>query len=330
MAAYTTFCDPGFLDRFYRERPVRDVMEFTDDDRLWLSVHEYLRKETNVVVSSASAESLSEYPFLRYLLDRPVGTSCVLEEEMPCEVDDLSPWTLYMTHDEDVSHQVWRLSPADWRDHWKRLGEHCLVDVCDAPGDRDRLTSWGDLERFHGTLSSVVICDRYMLSNVERAKENVFELIVSLLPHGPVERTIDVTLVTLEVKEINLQKVWDAFMQHLSDRRPEQEVNLTIVKATNLSDYHDRHVFVDYGFLISGHSFNYFKNQKLSVTTTLTYEPALKRSKLAIMLNRLQELATIVQKTPEKLGLYHNVIGNRRNRLLEAAVACGDKDGYSS
>jgi hypothetical protein len=325
MAAYTTYCDPGFLDRFYRERPVRDVLEFSDDDRLWISLHDYLRKETDVVIKIGAEYPLDRYPFLRYLLDRPAGTRCRLSENVGGAEDDLTPWTLFMSAHEgdDTPARVWRLTPDDWRNHWKRVSEHCLMDVCSDPGERDRLAAWQDLERFTGAHTSIVICDRYMLANLERSRENVFELVASLLPPNT---EVDVTLVTLEIKETNLQKVWEALLKHLSTRRPDADVNLTIVKATNLSDYHDRHVFIDHGFLISGHSFNYFKDQKLSVTTTLTYEPALKRSKLAIMLNRLQELATIVQKTPEKLGLYYNVIGNRRNRLLDAALALSKKE----
>jgi hypothetical protein len=320
MPAFLTHCDLVFLDRFYRERPSGDPLDHVDDDRLWWYAHDYLRRETDVVIDGGGlgvAELLVRFPFLRYLKDRPYGTTFRIADGPPRELL-ATPWQMHMLgSDEQAPRGIWTVTPEGWKDVWSRLGRHRLFDVCDEAGGRPRLRSWSDLRQYASPVSAIVVCDRYMLYDLDKARENVFELLASLVPETA-DEPVDITLVTRDMKERSLNRVWTDLRNHL--RRRGRAINLTVVRATHMTDYHDRHLFLDHGLLISGHTFNYFRNGVHMVTTTLSYEPALLRSNLEMIQTRLRDVASIVEETPERIGQLLHVVGNRRNRLLEAAT----------
>ena len=333
MHCFTTYCDLAFLDQFYRTKPTKDVAEFGEEDELWLELHRFLKKSTNLVVNASEVEELIKgYPFLRYLLNPPAGVAYPRFdpskfsriEENEFHEETTNPWKLFLLNDTNTppeqlsaAYGTLFLDTSAALQTWARIGRPVLLNVSDRGASS--CFSWADLERFATPLTSLLVCDPYLLARAEprELQENVVPLVVGLLPQGQNKLPVEIMLMTRDFDgKWSLEDVRRKLEALISEQHRELTFSLSLIIARGLKDYHDRHVFMNYGFMKSGQSFNYFKKGKLELRTTIDFEPVVDSGRLQTAINKLQELARMVESSSRMPSC---IAGSKENALLRAA-----------
>ncbi len=318
MDRFTAYCDLPFLDAFARLKPDGDPGSSEELDR-WGAVNAFLRRAANVVVRANPADLpalVDAHPVLRGLLDR-AGDSRLRFDERPFQRAELPahhsgapfPWRVYFVEHTTTPHAdlTTRLGSlfADAQgalQAWSRLGSAHVVGIGTA--DPDRLRSWTDLKGRWSPTHSFILSDRYLFANPWKARDNLFALLLSLLPH-----TSDVPPAVLlighgdhaaEPHDAARARQW--VLDELRRRRPQLTVHLSVALLNRDEDrragLHDRRLFLQYGFVESGASFNdVFRGTSAASTTRLTFSPLVDahRSALPRVAEELRTLAQTVR-----------------------------------
>jgi hypothetical protein len=105
------------------------------------------------------------------------------------------------------------------------------------------------------------------------------------------------------------------------------DFNLCVVEPTGSRDYHDRHVFTNYGLFKSGRSFEkYFAgNGDVATDTTLDVQPLTDPDVLAAARQKLSEVGKVIENSDEKYDDRKGTVvrawhGDKRNRLFGTAI----------
>lgn len=334
MAKFDVYMDLAFSDAFAKLKPV-DVATFNDEAEAWARIKRFLVQHADVIIDGDIADLSEEYvaknPMLRYLLDKPAGTSLSfiagIREERALEVSSepkANPWRLFLFEGlrEEApvlskKHGAWFLGAQAIMDAWPVLGQHTLLNVS-ADGD---FSSWDDLAPYQHPLSAILVADRYMLSHMDRARDNVCQLLINLLPEDGSEYPTRIMLITEQVaKAYSLEDIHEEVKNVIKTQRPYVAFELSLVRAKALSQYHDRHVFTNYLFMKSGDSFNYFgRSPKATpVNTTLDLHPKMVSQYMKVAADKIMDLAKIVERTPRNVGLQQWIVGPKENPLLDA------------
>jgi hypothetical protein len=338
MERFVTYCDLPFLDEYVRVKPDRDKdpANYTEQDHLWLDVHKFLCKSTDVYVN-ASEEVLEahrrnpafNHPYLKHLMDRPAGPHLHLDpapfeniETASFHRKNATPHALFLVEDTDAAPEVLSrqfgvlfLPVERLFEHWKRIGRYQSLNVSRRGGSSECLKQWRDLERFAAPMTALVVCDQFMLDDREKAQRNLYRMLLHLLPQGPNDVAVDVTLLTRDDKLYGgLESVHRELKDFLDEQRPDLAFNLCVATPQGPNSYHDRHIFTNYGFMKSGQSFNYFNRRgEISVDTTLDFEPLMKE--LFVARDKLGTVAAAVPSVNE-IGVTQVAVGSLENRLF--------------
>ena len=148
------------------------------------------------------------------------------------------------------------------------LGEEldCLRSLLINDRDYGRLLSikelkgWKDMEKYFSPCTDIVIYDKYILNSPDLYEYNIFPLLESLCKNA---RNTDVNIVIITLRRCNgieppREEVREKIRAKIR-KKVGKTPNLTIVCADKVPD-HDRFIFTNYKFIISGDTFNYFKS----------------------------------------------------------------------
>ena len=337
MHRFTTYCDLAFLDQYARIKPDKDVADWTEEEDQWKKVLDFLRKDSDVIVNmpeeDLSPAQLERHPVLHRLLNGRLAGSRIsfdpdafsgLEEKAFHEAK--RPWRVFLLGKTitppaqlSAAYGALFLDASEVLQTWARIGRPAMLNVSDRR-DVPRF-SWKDLERFAAPLTSLLVCDPYLLKDKSgQALENVAPLVVSLLPKGQNQVPVEIMLVTMEVVG-RLEDLHSKLEGYIRKHRRTLAFSLSLVASKRMKVYHDRHVFMNYGFVKSGTSFkDYFKKGKPNANTTIGFEPVVDFDRLQVVTNKLRELARMVEDAPEEDPQgRRNVVGSKENALLRAA-----------
>lgn len=344
MSRFVTYCDLEFLDGYYRQKPPadKDASDFGERDQLWLDVHRFLRRRTDVVVGLPGDDMnalVDRYPFLRYYLSRPAGSTSSFDAEALADVEkesfhenDENPWRLFFLDQtekapEELSalYGALFLNAEQVLDTWERIERNVTLSVSQNPAGDNSLQRWEDLQQFRMPLTGLLICDQYMLGGLQQARENIFAMVAQLLPDAGNTMPVSIMLVTKELdRQPSVEAIYEGLWDYLIEHRPGLQFVLTIVVARRWRDkrylqkYHDRHAFANYSFLKSGRSFDYFSDSKVKHETTLDIHPMVDPGIRAVALDRLKAIQELVDEIPKEYGKQQCVWGPREHPLLRA------------
>jgi hypothetical protein len=199
-----------------------------------------------------------------------------------------------------------------------RLFSDHVLDVNDSsPSFR-----WSHLHPHATPLNSIIVADRYAYNQFhdgnrsESFEQNLGALLNDLLPTGPLDDHLHLTLVTdlqpLRGYEVKPSDVEERLRSFLKSRKPHLDVYLTVLGYT--SDGHkDRFIFTNYGMLTSNDSFSFFKNNNLSKNTLIHYIPA-SGKRISTIRRRLRRLSEL-QERRKNQGAW--CYGDFQNRLFK-------------
>ena len=184
---------------------------------------------------------------------------------------------------------------------------------------------WEFISKYKHPFNALIIADSHILST-KGSKANLRDLLHNLLPE---KLKVDFDLTILadrdnKGKPSDLVQVRDEILEYL--KKYNYNINLTIV----LSKIHDRNFITNYLWCNSGYGFELINDDGLSIRNThltlfpITYDSKnLQVEKLDrndeipfFQLALWNEYKKVISETAETMGLYTNVIGSRKNRIL--------------
>jgi hypothetical protein len=213
MERFVTYCNLAFLDAFFRNKPAE---EETDDVLLWHEIRQFLQQSAQLHVNVPEGDpnaALQEHPVLEQLLRNSGGGPQPHLDPEPFEKVETAafhreereaPHALFLVEETDAAPEVlsqrfgalffsFEALPATWR----RIGRYHPLNVSPEAEGGQQLEGWDDLRWFSTPLTGLVICDQYVFSKgEEKAKDNLYPLLRSLLPEEAGHAPVDITLVT--------------------------------------------------------------------------------------------------------------------------------------
>jgi len=348
VATFETFLDIEFIDRLTRAKPEREYLVRDEKQRQWDDIVDFLRQETNIVIDQSGSDLeqiAAEHPLIRYLIDRPEGTNCAFRPGISRQRDATTshpvasePWRLHLFQSVEghpaVTSELRRAIYLNYEEleyRWPHLTAQRNLNVRDEGSDHS-IRCWTDLKQAYvpHITSGIVMSDRYMLAS-KNSRRNVLDLLATLVvDNGGNQRNIvpvHILLIAEEGKvkpdaESCYRELEEGLRERLHKREPGVAFELSLV-ATNLKDYHDRHIFTNYSLLTSGDSFDYFEYEGHRATairknTVLQVHPKLKKETLTLAAQKLASLHAIVERA--KSDAHAVIVGTPHHALLQAAV----------
>ncbi len=193
------------------------------------------------------------------------------------------------------------------------------------------ITDWTFLKKYKHPFNSMVIADNYLLK--ENINDNLFQLLKSLLPATLNISEFHLTILTTitETSSFNIEKRYLTILDYLNETF-DYKINLTIIQT---NDIHDRNIITNYFWINSGYGFSLFKGRKLKNETNLFALPffniqkkyvgienanistQLFENKVSVAINILIEKYKLINTKAIDIGIIKNVVGNKKNRLLD-------------
>lgn len=261
----------AFLDNFF----VICNKEY-DTHKMILQILKKLKKckiITDYESIDAFKQSAKDNPLIDYLLEIRIP-----EIEFNANIEKLinteaffnsgSPFKLFLVDEidsKDIESYGFELNTSsEINDSFKKFidieGSHRLkVRKGDIPIER-RFDSWECLERYNHACHSIVICDRYILTNIkdQKIKNNLVPLLEQLCKN-PTKR-IEIFISTEKISE-NIVNVYSVLEQHIKKIKPSIDFHLSlIIKPPNSKIEHFRSIYTNYFQYHPDNSFNFFKD----------------------------------------------------------------------
>ena len=309
----TAYCDLDFLLSFYRGKPDRDPVDYEDDDVLWHEVHRFLLDDHTLVVVDATIDEVgAQAPLLLDLMTRGRFRNLTFDPDRHRGIGERAfharcpRGCVFFLDGVDQGELGVRfcalfVSSADLPGVWREWADPFTVNV-EPAGEGGGLARMADLGSYASPTTSLIVCDPYLIAELDRAdafEENLGALLLALLPEGPNELTVHVALVSklFDDRKGFLLKPDEAKGRvegFLRERRPHLDVEVSVVQPRDIP--HDRRVFTDYGFFSSPYGWTLFgKGGGAVKETTLHYAPAFDanlREIAATKLRRVREAAS--------------------------------------
>lgn len=135
-----------------------------------------------------------------------------------------------------------------------------------------KMNKWDELSQYISPLSDIILVDQYILSNPDVYEPNLYSLlerICSIVNNGQINIVI-FTLPENYLKETKITFVpeFEKVIQNIKQRIKKVtgvNPNVTFILSKDLQE-HDRTLFTNMKFYVSGDSFNYFDSQKRIIT----------------------------------------------------------------
>lgn len=144
--------------------------------------------------------------------------------------------------------------------------------------DCDVFNSWNDLNFIGKTPSnSIVILDRYILSEKRKIKNNLIPIIENILPIN-YDGLISVVIISENIWKENgnaisaierIKKIHGFLNSYFAKYK--RDIKFSIIELSpnfnfiNLPNFHDRHIYTNYYTIKSGYGFDVFKSKKGNV-----------------------------------------------------------------
>lgn len=339
LAAYV---DLPFLKKLFQSAP--DSLLSPADEKwpeVWQNVYQFLQRSARIVIDAKEEEVLSEKLLSDYLLAsgqyKHVDFKPNLKETLAdSELYVNDPFSVFLLENKKLDLDKLRsrtgllfLRHEDLREDWTRLFSDHVLDVNDSsPPFR-----WTNLCPHATPLNSIIVADRYAYTQFhdgprsESFEQNLGALMDALLPAGPLDDYLHLTLVTnlkplLNKHNVQPSDVAGHLRSFLESRRPQLDILLTVLGYRE-GGHKDRFIFTNYGLLTSNDSFSFFSNESLTKETLVHHFPN-SGERSQIVRRRLHRMLEL-QKGRMSQGEW--CYGDFRNRLLEnvdpdSALSC--------
>lgn len=220
----------------------------TDEERYNIEqVHHWIKRMTSGISSSVKYDICIDRPLksniYKNFSEKQLSSVFLLHDDRISLLKDKG-----IMHFSDVGEELDTLSYLYYDDY--QFNKSMSVRA---------LKSWSDLNDKISPATDIIINDRYIFSSEELIEVNCCALLESLC-HFASNVKINIVIFTLSVQDKSGQEPnWDDIKNRIKKtilNKVGEKPNVTIVKSRK-SD-HDRIVFTNYNYIVSGDSFNYF------------------------------------------------------------------------
>ncbi len=339
MARFHTLLEEPAARSLAAQQPVGDPLEHGERETAWLDLKAFLVDESDVTFNADPNDVpalLESNPYFRILYNKKYvvdnGThfrvANVFEDELKTTLERVRgkyPWVLLMVDDQTLFKEsqnqdgVPVLSTKHILDDWSDWRKEDTLNV--GPGKFSKsLSHWDDLRCYCRPLTSLVVCDRYLLANSLKMESNLLPMVGALLPGGSSEFKIDVMFISEAAKMVRPASAQKSITKYFRQNYPSIEVEVSVAVVPRIAATHDRHIYTNCSLITSGNSFSYFVDGKILARTYLSVASTLRQQTLAIAVDKLALLA-------KSLARATVVVGSPSNRLLDAALEVFRKGG---
>lgn len=340
----TAHIDLPFLRELFKHKP-EDLAATPENEwpEVWQNVYRFLQRSAQVVIG-AERDTIKSTPTLTRLLFGTGQTEHVTPKPNLSEAyrnpDDVvpNPYSVFLLEDPEVPVVDLRerkgllfLRHEDLETDWLRLFDEHVINVLP---ETEPNFDWEDLRPHSIPLNAVVISDKFAYKQfVEKPFEpNLGALLRSILPEGPLDLPVHVTLITdlqtpYENQGPTPNEIHDRLRAKIESYRPELEVRTTVVSHEIGSGHKDRYIFTNYGFFSSNDSLSFYEKEGLRKDTIVFYSPYSTQGSSTAR-PRLQRLHQLCSDPVEYYGTVRKgdtgsillASGDNRNRLLKAVT----------
>lgn len=173
--------------------------------------------------------------------------------------------------------------------------------------------------------NSLIIVDNYILSKTDLIKENLKEILDTLIP-SRLSSKIDFQITIFTSSLINAKDKLQSVTEVLKEIRPEIKFSVAIIKSSS-DNFHDRNIISNNILVSCGGGFDLFKFGKSQKTTTISLnnpfitssEQWLRKAYSDILHDTLKVYDSSPKFGENNIGdTYPNfILGERRNRLID-------------
>ncbi|NEW85301.1 MAG: hypothetical protein GZ094_23465 [Mariniphaga sp.] len=325
---FKTIIDFEVIEQFL----VQDKPNILDDVNfvsLWTSFRKFLKKECILEIVNYEKSSKSRFiqEFRTGLGDTEFTIVQKFKEPFKCEIKDINPFTFYCLAEElQVKRRKYRLKNGllfafldDYLSVWQDLSitKKPRIQYIKENFNGIIFKSWAKLSDYLLPFTDVVISDNFLLSRTDLVEWNLKAILIKLDKTTQVKYNL--TIISFEGTKYKLdgKKEYDNLISFKQDNRLKFELSFILSREREIKE-HDRGIFMNYLWIDSGDSFNYFDSRNNVVTSgtkisfnSLTSPDNFNSSKAALE-NLTAIINNIKQKFPDT-----NTFGILKNRLLD-------------
>jgi len=335
--------DKSFLDKFV------DIYDSEND--LHTDFKSFLKKvrDFDLIINYPNRDEFEEAVLTNPILELIIDTKPpeikyrenLLEELFSLDFyDKTSPIKIFMVElsSEECSNLSEKfgfeyISTNNIGDRWKIYSSNrndwkMKVTKNETISDEIKFDSWNKLSKFCHPLHSIVILDRYILTNKQnqQVKDNLFPLLKTLTSFSCKDQTLNLTIITEKLYN-SIEKVHLDVMNYI-----ENELKLTchlnIIKneksfnPRDFEDLHPRRIFTNYFTINPDNSFNFFKpGGKVNANTKLYFEFIYSNYEWQSYLQDISDISKYLKKVDNRpaIGSCEAIINfckDKENRLF--------------
>lgn len=334
-----TVIDSAILKDFFLTQPKQVPLGDTKEINCWNSFWTFMQSETDLSIHNHKENNNYNNPYFQFYKQLTIGRGYTkiahnnFVKPVECEFNIDNPHTFYCLIEEDENEQIkYRRRNGlligfmnDYKKYWldlKLLNKSINLPVR-KNYDGKIFKSWDELEDYLLPFTDVVIADNYLLNNPKKAEDNFKRILLKLDKATPVKYNL--TVITYEGKDYpesnppEYKLIAKDEYQKLSlfIEKNHLKCELSFVLTTGSIKEHDRGIFMNYLWIDSGDSFNYFGSQNEIITrgTKIYFNTLASSDNFNSAKAALDNLSAIIKKMKNKNPWIY-AIGSLRNRLL--------------
>lgn len=302
-----TYCSLEFIVLFLKSKPDEDEYK----ESAWKKLCEYLMEDTNVIIDededNLDSKLLEDYPFIRILRDKKVGTETQLKafhkniDEINFQKERFSRSLFLVEYETERCEELQRkygflfLNYNNLMSNWKAIFDPEGIDTKEG--------SWlNKLAEGLCSYNAIIIFDRYFLAKPDEIHKFTEEILKCASKSIPA----DITTVVSE-ENPNFSQYCEGQLMKI---RKITHANISVIMLDK-NKFHDRELYTNSFYLLSGNSFKNIESTKAG--SLLKLQSLLKTSSVMIeRLRRLRDLVSEVENTEQQ----KRVFGSKENRLF--------------
>ena len=280
----------------------------TDEEKCNIEqVHHWIRRMTSGISGSVKYDVCIDRPLksniYKSFSEKQLSSVFLLHDDKISFLKDIG-----VMHFSDVGEELDTLSCLSFDDYQFNK----LVDV-------QKLKSWSDLNDKISPATDIIINDRYIFSSEELIEGNCCALL-EVLCHFASNVKINIVIFTLSVQDkFGQEPNWENIRNRIKKvifNKVGEKPNVTIIKSRK--NDHDRIIFTNYNYIVSGDSFNYFdcKGNLITKGSDLTISSLCYTENYDKAINFIY---TKQEQINELLRLQNpsNIIGDKKSNFLK-------------
>jgi hypothetical protein len=325
-----TYIDGLLLNDFFSSKPAEIPAGAVEDYEDWLSLFVFLKSKTNLLLYNIDSLNSSNEIFLTALTTGRQDSEISIENDFECDKHveshceklkfDLffSPnLKKYATELLDKNN-IFYANIDDYWDKWNSLNYSRIPKSLDVRKSAEELVfkSWNNLNKYLQKSNSIILFDRYILSDNSLIPSNLFKIIDEFEEINNDAYSFVIITQSDKRNPNNNKRGYSQVDDYIKEKK--YKCKLACVFASHFGGgfEHDRTIITNYFRVDSGDSFNYFLSKGDIITkTSISFSSHTECSVFQNSNNRIKDFKVMIEDTKKRFP--NNIFGDIKNRILD-------------